>query len=122
MSLLWTIDETIEDEKSLSSWEPCEALMHTFYEKVDRMSEATNEILWEKHFSNFGRGVSMFRTQELYGDLLIKGIPDKLRCEVWMTLSGAVHEKIAQRSERVYCVIELALYLSPFLPKIDTNY
>jgi len=89
------IDATTDDAKCLSTWEPCEALMHTFYEKVDRMSEATKEILWEKHFSNFGRGVSMFRTQELYGDLLIKGIPDKLRCEVWMTLSGAVHEKIA---------------------------
>ena len=84
-----------EHEGTPDSRESCEALMHTFYEKVDRMTEATKEILWEKHFSNFGRGVSMFRTQELYGDLLIKGIPDKLRCEVWMTLSGAIHEKIA---------------------------
>ena len=100
------IDATTEDEKSLSSWEPCEALMHTFYEKVDRMSEATKEILWEKHFSNFGRGVSMFRTQELYGDLLIKGIPDKLRCEVWMTLSGAVHEKIAHGNGYYAAMVE----------------
>ena len=37
----------------------------------------------------------MFRTQELFGQLIVKGVPDKLRCEVWMTLSGAVHEKNA---------------------------
>ena len=100
------IDVTTEEEKNVSPWEPCEALMHTFYEKVDRMSEATKEILWEKHFSNFGRGVSMFRTQELYGDLLIKGIPDKLRCEVWMTLSGAVHEKIAHGNGYYAAMVE----------------
>ena len=91
-----------EDEHICS----CEALMNTYYEKVDRMSEATKEILWEKHFSNFGRGVSMFRTQELYGDLLIKGIPDKLRCEVWMTLSGAIHEKIAHGNGYYAAMVE----------------
>ena len=80
---------------SSTSWQTCEPLMTIYYEKVDRMSEATKEILWEKHFSRFGRGVSMFRTQELFGELIVKGIPDKLRCEVWMTLSGAIHEKIA---------------------------
>merc|ERR1719189_3219994 len=69
--------------------------MTVFFENVDRMTEATKEILWEKHFSTFGRGASMFRTQELFGDLIVKGIPDKLRCEIWMTLSGAIHEKMA---------------------------
>lgn len=82
-------------EDSTPEWQPCEALMTIFFENVDRMTEATKEILWEKHFSTFGRGVSMFRTQELFGDLILKGIPDKLRSEVWMTLSGAIHEKMA---------------------------
>ena len=92
-----TFDDTNIDP--LIDWKPCEALMTIFYEKVDRMSEATKEILWEKHFSTYGRGVSMFRTQELFGELITKGIPDKLRCEVWMTLSGAIHEKNAHGEE-----------------------
>ena len=92
-------ERTSEDSEAFnddgSSWKLCEPLMKIFLESVDRMSEATKEILWEKHFSTYGRGVSMFRTQELFGDLIVKGVPDKLRCEVWMALSGAIHEKNA---------------------------
>ena len=33
----------------------------------------------------------MYRTHQTH-DLLIKGIPEKLKGEVWMTYSGAVNE------------------------------
>ena len=89
------ICDKVAEEANERKSEFCEPLMKIFLEKVDRMSEATKEILWEKHFSTFGRGVYMFRTPDLFGDLIVKGIPDKHRCEVWMTLSGAIHEKTA---------------------------
>jgi hypothetical protein len=50
--------------------------MNIFKEDNDRTLEATKEILWEKHFGDFGRGVSMFRTEEATV-LVLKGIPDR---------------------------------------------
>jgi TBC1 domain family member 8/9 len=49
-------------------------------------------IKWEEHFNKFGRGVSMFRTSDT-ANLVIDGIPDDLREEIWMIFSGAIHEK-----------------------------
>ncbi len=69
-------------------------LMQTFREDVDLSAEATKEILWEQHFGDFGRGVSMYRTEEAKS-LVLKGIPGRFRCEVWMDASGATHEKAA---------------------------
>lgn len=45
------------------------------------------ERLWEDHFSEFGRGVHMFRTEKTQR-LVAMGIPESLRGELWMTLSG----------------------------------
>lgn len=36
----------------------------------------------------------MFRTKEL-SNLVCKGIPDKLRSEIWLIMSGAIHDKLA---------------------------
>ena len=59
---------------------------------MSRTSEAVKEAKWEEHFSTYGTGISMFRTKETT-DLVLEGIPGKLRNQVWMTLSGAVHDK-----------------------------
>lgn len=50
--------------------------MNLFQEPMDKSLEATKEILWEKHFAEFGRGVSMYRTKEAT-KLVSKGIPIK---------------------------------------------
>lgn len=42
---------------------------------------------WELHFSEYGRGISMYRTTEI-AKLVLQGIPDSLRREVWMNFSG----------------------------------
>lgn len=42
---------------------------------------------WESHFCTYGRGVHMFRTTEL-SKLLLQGVPDMLRREIWMIFSG----------------------------------
>ena len=58
------------------------------------MSEAIKERRWEEYFSHYGRGIPMFRTREM-NRLICHGIPNKLKCEMWMILSGAIHEKLA---------------------------
>lgn len=49
--------------------------------------EQEKERLWEDHFAEFGRGVHMFRTEKVQ-KLIAMGIPESLRGELWMTLSG----------------------------------
>lgn len=54
-------------------------------------SEATKEVDWSKHFEEYGRGMSMYRTVET-ANLVTRGIPDKLRCEIWLVYSGALND------------------------------
>jgi hypothetical protein len=63
----------------------------TFF-KLDFSSEAISkqeakEKLWELHFAEYGRGVSMYRTTEV-SKLVLQGVPNRLRREVWMSFSG----------------------------------
>jgi hypothetical protein len=48
---------------------------------------------WELHFNTYGRGVSMYRTTEV-ARLVLQGIPDYLRMDIWMSFSGAANEKL----------------------------
>ncbi|XP_074603440.1 TBC1 domain family member 8/9 [Brevipalpus obovatus] len=47
--------------------------------------------LWDLYFSDCGRGISMYRTNRAR-ELVLKGIPDKYRGELWMLYSGAINE------------------------------
>ena len=71
-------------------WTPQPPLMTLF--KMDFSSEAVStqeakEKLWELHFAEYGHGVSMYRTTEI-SRLVLQGIPDRLRREVWLSFSG----------------------------------
>ncbi|KAK9700703.1 Rab-GTPase-TBC domain [Popillia japonica] len=50
------------------------------------------EIKWESHFNLYGRGISMYRTTDV-SELVLEGIPDNLRMDIWMAFSGAANEK-----------------------------
>jgi len=63
------------------------------YSDDKKVSEATKEAHWKHHFSDYGRGVSLYRTTELY-ELILNGLPDKYRCELWLVFSGAIHQKV----------------------------
>ena len=87
-------------------------LMNIFRESVDLTTEAVKEILWEKHVSQYGMGVSMYRTQDT-ANLIMKGIPNKWRRQIWMTFSGAIfdkerhpgyYERLARASVRKKCL------------------
>ncbi|XP_065094119.1 TBC1 domain family member 9 [Ochlerotatus camptorhynchus] len=77
-------------------WTKQEPLMHLFKDPDNKeFDDLQAEKLkkWDDHFSIYGRGISMFRTTETI-NLVIDGIPDQLRREVWMIFSGAIHMKL----------------------------
>lgn len=49
--------------------------------------QEAKEKQWELHFSEYGRGMTIYRTVET-AKLVIAGIPQNLRGEVWLTFSG----------------------------------
>ncbi|PSN53042.1 hypothetical protein C0J52_03961 [Blattella germanica] len=83
-----------EEVKTEPTWTPHPPLMTLF--KLESSPSATakqetKEKQWELHFAEYGRGLTMYRTTEI-SKLILQGVPDKLRREVWMTFSGAVNE------------------------------
>nr|XP_061793342.1 TBC1 domain family member 9B-like [Nerophis lumbriciformis] len=59
------------------------------------MKEKMKEEAWNIHFSEFGRGVCMYRTPRSR-ELVLNGIPDKLRGELWLLFSGALNQMSTQ--------------------------
>ncbi|CAG2220459.1 TBC1D8_9 [Mytilus edulis] len=53
--------------------------------------ETVKEHLWNVHFTEYGRGVCMYRTHKTQ-DLVLKGLPEKYRGEIWLLFSGAINE------------------------------
>ncbi|KAM4709002.1 TBC1 domain family member 9 isoform 2-T2 [Discoglossus pictus] len=53
--------------------------------------EFLKEQAWKVHFSEYGQGVCMYRTDKTR-DLVLKGIPEIMRGELWLLLSGAINE------------------------------
>uniref|UniRef100_A0A3Q3N3L6 TBC1 domain family member 8B n=1 Tax=Mastacembelus armatus TaxID=205130 RepID=A0A3Q3N3L6_9TELE len=81
------------EEQVLRNTVNSEALMTAFHQNQpgtngNKNMEQVKERLWEDHFSEFGRGVHMFRTEKIQR-LIAMGIPESLRGELWMTLSDA---------------------------------
>lgn len=89
-------DEVEIEEQVLRNTVNSEALMTAFNQNQpgtnsNKSMEQVKERLWEDHFSEFGRGVHMFRTGKIQR-LVSMGIPESLRGELWMTLSDASTE------------------------------
>ncbi|XP_060561507.1 TBC1 domain family member 9B-like [Ruditapes philippinarum] len=53
--------------------------------------ESVKEHLWDVYFSEYGRGMCMYRTHKTH-ELMLKGLPEKYRGEMWMLFSGALNE------------------------------
>ncbi|KFQ24646.1 TBC1 domain family member 8B, partial [Mesitornis unicolor] len=74
-----------------------EALMTVYHpqdaENLDSkmLKEKMKEQSWSILFVERGHGVSMFRTKKTR-DLVVRGIPEALRGELWLLFSGAVND------------------------------
>lgn len=53
-----------------------------------QMREKMKEESWNIHFLEFGRGVCMYRTSRTR-ELVLNGIPERLRGELWLLFSGS---------------------------------
>ncbi|XP_068185034.1 TBC1 domain family member 8 isoform X2 [Antennarius striatus] len=94
-------DEEEIEEQVLRNTVNSEALMTAFHHNQpgsnsNKSVEQMKEQLWEEHFSEFGRGVHMFRTEKTQR-LVAMGIPESLRGELWMTLSDTSSELESHR-------------------------
>uniref|UniRef100_A0AAY4CA63 TBC1 domain family member 9B n=1 Tax=Denticeps clupeoides TaxID=299321 RepID=A0AAY4CA63_9TELE len=56
-----------------------------------KTKEKMKEESWKIHFFEFGRGVCMYRTSKTR-ELVLNGIPESLRGELWLLFSGAQNE------------------------------
>ncbi|TMS23230.1 TBC1 domain family member 9 [Larimichthys crocea] len=57
----------------------------------DEAKEFLKEQAWKNHFAEFGQGVCMYRTEKTK-ELVLKGIPESMRGELWLLFSGAINE------------------------------
>ncbi|KAG5284183.1 hypothetical protein AALO_G00023840 [Alosa alosa] len=84
-------------QKDSSKTVSTEALMNVFHpqdaENLDpkMLKEKMKEQSWQIHFAEYGRGTSMFCTKKTR-DLIVRGVPESLRGELWMLFSGAVND------------------------------
>ncbi|KAM8938850.1 TBC1 domain family member 9 isoform 2-T2 [Pelodytes ibericus] len=53
--------------------------------------EFLKEQAWKVHFAEYGQGICMYRTEKTR-DLVLKGIPESMRGELWLLFSGAINE------------------------------
>ncbi|XP_076830518.1 TBC1 domain family member 9 [Brachyhypopomus gauderio] len=53
--------------------------------------EFLKEQAWKNHFAEFGQGVCMYRTEKTK-DLVLQGIPENMRGDLWLLFSGAINE------------------------------
>lgn len=49
--------------------------------------EFLKEQAWKNHFTEYGQGVCMYRTEKTK-DLVLQGIPENMRGELWLLFSG----------------------------------
>uniref|UniRef100_A0A4W3HX93 TBC1 domain family member 8B n=1 Tax=Callorhinchus milii TaxID=7868 RepID=A0A4W3HX93_CALMI len=60
-----------------------------------QVKEKMKEELWNIHFVEFGRGVCMYRTPKTQ-ELVLRGLPESLRGELWLLFSGALNEMVTE--------------------------
>ncbi len=59
----------------------------TLFSLFAQAKEFLKEQAWKNHFTEFGQGVCMYRTEKTK-ELVLKGIPESMRGELWLLFSG----------------------------------
>lgn len=54
---------------------------------ITKIKQRVKEVEWNLYFKEHGKGVSMYKTKELV-NLVLVGIPESLRSNLWLTFSG----------------------------------
>ncbi|XP_026329753.1 TBC1 domain family member 9 isoform X2 [Hyposmocoma kahamanoa] len=75
---------------------PLMTLFKTHQTYPIKQSQTKKEIQWEDHMSEVGRGVSMYQTTA-GSELVVNGIPESLRGELWSVFSGSILQKVQNK-------------------------
>uniref|UniRef100_A0A8C9XPR7 TBC1 domain family member 9 n=1 Tax=Sander lucioperca TaxID=283035 RepID=A0A8C9XPR7_SANLU len=62
-----------------------------YFSVFAKAKEFLKEQAWKNHFAEYGQGVCMYRTEKTK-ELVLKGIPESMRGELWLLFSGTVNE------------------------------
>lgn len=54
---------------------------------IFQAKEFLKEQAWKNHFTEYGQGVCMYRTEKTK-ELVLQGIPENMRGELWLLFSG----------------------------------
>ncbi|XP_055949713.1 TBC1 domain family member 9-like [Argiope bruennichi] len=90
-----SMNSSCSNSKKEKAW-TIQPPLYTLFEPeklISTPAEKTKVDLWNNHFAEYGRGVLAYRTCK-DRELVLKGLPIKLRNELWMLYSGAVNELI----------------------------
>ncbi|KAL0893723.1 hypothetical protein ABMA27_013870 [Loxostege sticticalis] len=87
------------NQESDQDWTPQPPLMALF--KTNQTSpikqiQEKKVKQWEDHMSEVGRGVSMYQTTA-GSELVVNGIPESLRGELWSVFSGSILQKVQNK-------------------------
>lgn len=83
-----------DEDEPIEPWTLQPALNTIFPLPTNPESAAKESVkadLWKIHFLDYGTGISTYRTTKAR-DLVLMGIPEELRGELWMLYSGAINE------------------------------
>uniref|UniRef100_A0A8D3DHP7 TBC1 domain family member 9 n=1 Tax=Scophthalmus maximus TaxID=52904 RepID=A0A8D3DHP7_SCOMX len=62
-----------------------------FFALPSQAKEFMKEQAWKNHSAEYGQGVCMYRTEKTK-ELVLKGIPESMRGDLWLLFSGAINE------------------------------
>ncbi|XP_022819587.1 TBC1 domain family member 9 isoform X2 [Spodoptera litura] len=82
-------------QSEVEGWTPQPPLMtlfRTHQTSPIKQIQQKKEKQWEDHMAEVGRGVSMYQTTE-GSELVVNGIPELLRGELWSVFSGSILQK-----------------------------
>lgn len=65
---------------------------------LPQAKEFLKEQAWKNHFTEYGQGVCMYRTEKTK-DLVLKGIPENMRGELWLLFSGEANSGTRSHSQ-----------------------
>lgn len=89
-----SISAIADEDEPIEPWTLQPALNTIFPSPTDPEQAARESVksdLWKLHFLDYGSGITTYRTPKAR-ELVLMGMPEKLRGELWMLYSGAINE------------------------------
>ncbi|XP_059050119.1 TBC1 domain family member 9 [Achroia grisella] len=109
-----------EEGREWTSQPPLMTLFKTNQTSSIKQIQQKKEKNWEDHMSEVGRGVSMYQTTD-GSELVVKGIPESLRGELWSVFSGSILQRIQNKGLYEKLVNEALASKNPVNDEIERD-